>query len=131
MTNLGRTKRRQLLKGAGALSALGALTAFASPRAVFAKNTAEGQGPEGSWLVTITDISASGLPSSILALETDSAGGGYTATDQLSFMPFSLANPAHGSWKRTGERTFQNFILSPLPTDNRSPPTATRAIPKK
>ncbi len=127
MTNLGKTNRRQLLKGAGALSALGALTALASPTAAFAKNAAEGQGPEGSWLVTVTDISASGLPPSILALETYSAGGGYVETDQLSFMPSSLATPAHGSWKRTGERTFLLTYLT-LNYDTKGTPQGTSKV---
>src|ERR1700736_2086985 len=48
MTDLMQTKRRQLLKGAGVLSALGALTALGQPMAAFADST--GQGPEGSWL---------------------------------------------------------------------------------
>ncbi len=106
MTDLGKTKRRQLLKGAGVLSALGVLTALESPTAAFAKNSGAGQGPEGSWLFAVTATSASGLPSPILGLETYAAGGGYTETDQLSFMPSSLATPGHGSWRSTGERTF-------------------------
>jgi hypothetical protein len=106
MTDLGKTKRRQLLKGAGALSTLGVLAALEGPTAVFAKTTDGGQGPEGSWLFTVTATSASGLPSPVLGLETYAAGGGYTETDQLSFMPSTLATPGHGSWKRTGERTF-------------------------
>jgi hypothetical protein len=104
MTDLVQTKRRQLLKGAGVLSALGALTALGQPMAAFADST--GQGPEGSWLYTVTATSSSGLPSPVLGLETYAAGGGYTETDQLSFMPSSLATPGHGSWKLTGERTF-------------------------
>src|SRR6202051_3359687 len=106
MTDLGKTKRRQFLKGAGVLSALGALTALGSPTAASAKNSGAGQGPEGSWLFTVTATSASGLPSPILGLETYAAGGGYTETDQLSFMPSSLATPGHGSWRSTGERAF-------------------------
>ncbi len=106
MTDLAKTKRRQLLKGAGVLSALGILTALGRPMTAFAKNTASGQGPEGSWLFTVTATSASGLPSPIIGIETYAAGGGYTETDQLSFMPSSLATPGHGAWKRTGERTF-------------------------
>jgi hypothetical protein len=106
MTDLGKTKRRQLLKSAGVLSALGALTALGGPMTAFAKNTDAGQGPEGSWLFTVTATSSSGLPSPIMGIETYAAGGGYTETDQLSFMPSSLATPGHGSWKRTGERTF-------------------------
>ena len=61
MTDPGKTKRRQLLKGAGALSALGALTALGSPMAAFAKNSDAGQGPEGSWLFTVTATSSSDL----------------------------------------------------------------------
>ena len=106
MTDLAQTKRRQLLKGAGVLSALGALTALGQPMAAFADSTGADQGPEGSWLYTVTATSSSGLPSPVLGLETYAAGGGYTETDQLSFMPSSLATPGHGSWKRTGERTF-------------------------
>jgi hypothetical protein len=106
MTNLGRTKRRQLLKGAGTLSALGALTALGKPAVAFANSTNAAQGPEGSWFFTVTASSSSGLPSPIVGLETYAAGGGYTETDQLSFMPSTLATPGHGSWKRTGERTF-------------------------
>ena len=54
MTGPGKTKRRQLLKGAAALSALGALAALGSPTAASAKNTDGGHGPEGSWLYTAT-----------------------------------------------------------------------------
>jgi hypothetical protein len=106
MTGPSKTKRRQFLKGAAALSSLGALAALGSPTAASAKNTDSGQGPEGSWLFTVTATSSSGLPSPIIGIETYAAGGGYTETDQLSFMPSSLATPGHGSWKRTGERAF-------------------------
>ena len=113
MIDLGQTKRRQLLiRGAGVLSALGALTALGRPMEVFAKNTDAGQGPEGSWLFTVTTTSSSGLPSPIIGVETYAAGGGYTETDQLSFMPSTLATPGHGSWKRTGERTFLMTYLT-------------------
>jgi hypothetical protein len=127
MTKLGRTKRRQLLKGAGALSALGALTALGSPTAAFAKDTDEGHGPEGSWLFTVTIKSSSGLPSQIIGLETYAVGGGYTETDQLSFMPSSLATPAHGSWKRTGKRTFLLTYLT-LNYDTKGTPQGTSKV---
>ncbi|GAC1375412.1 MAG: hypothetical protein NVSMB44_43940 [Ktedonobacteraceae bacterium] len=127
MTDLEKTKRRQLLKGAGALSALGALAALGSPKAAFAKNTDEGQGPEGSWLFTVTATSSSGLPSPIFGLETYAAGGGYVETDQLSFMPSSLATPGHGSWKRTGERTFLLTYLT-LNYDTKGTPQGTSKI---
>ena len=106
MTYQVQTKRRRLLKGVGVLSALGALTALGQPMAAFADNADAVQGPEGSWLYSVTATSSSGLPSPVLGLETYAAGGGYTETDQLSFMPSSLATPGHGSWKLTGERTF-------------------------
>lgn len=105
MTDTDKTKRRYLLKGAGILGVLSALIALRRSMTAFA-NTNTDQGPEGSWLYTVTATSASGLPSPVLGIETYAAGGGYTETDQLSFMPSSLATPGHGSWKRTGERTF-------------------------
>ena len=106
MKDIVKTKRRRLLKGAGVLSALGALAALGSSTAAFASNSGAGQGPEGSWLYTVTATADSGLPSPIIGLETYAAGGGYTETDQLSFMPTSLATPGHGSWRSTGERAF-------------------------
>jgi len=106
MKDLLQTKRRHILKSAGALSALGVLTALGQPMAAFAESTDAGQGPEGSWFYTVTATSSSGPPSTVLGLETYAAGGGYTETDQLSFMPATLATPGHGSWKLTGERTF-------------------------
>ena len=59
------------------------------------------QGPEGSWIytVTITGYTFKGI-------ETYSAGGGYTEADQLSFIPFGVASAGHGAWKMTGEKTF-------------------------
>jgi hypothetical protein len=108
-----KTTRRQLLKGAGALSSL-ALAAFGSPTAAFAKNANENQGPvgpEGSWLYTVT-ITDHGPPFTELGLETYAAGGGYVGIDQLSFTPGSLGTPGHGSWISTGKRTFLLTFIS-------------------
>jgi len=127
MTDLGKTKRRQLLKSAGALSALGALAALESPTAAFAQNTHAGQGPEGSWLYTVTATSSSGPPSTVLGLETYSAGGGYIETDQFSFMHSSLATPGHGSWKLTGARTFLLTYIN-LSYDTHGTPQGTTKI---
>jgi len=127
MTVLGKTKRRQLLKGAGALSALGALAALESPTAAFAKNTNAEQGPEGSWLYSVTVRSSSGPPTTVLGLETYAAGGGYVETDQFSFMHASLATPGHGSWKSTGERTFLLTYLT-LSYDTQGEPQGTSKI---
>jgi len=106
-----KTTRRQLLKGAGALSSLGALVALGSPAAAFAKHANEDQGPEGSWLYTVT-ITNPDPPFTELGLETYVAGGGYVGIDQLSFTPGSLATPGHGSWKSTGKRTFLLTFLN-------------------
>ena len=127
MTVLGKTKRRQVLKGVGALSALGALAALESPSAAFAKNTNGGQGPEGSWLYTVTAKSSSGPPTTVLGLETYAAGGGYIETDQFSFMHSSLATPGHGSWKSTGVRTFLLTYLT-LSYDTQGAPQGTSKI---
>jgi len=105
MTVLVKTKRRQLLRGAAVLTALVVLSALGSPTAAFAQNSPS-QGPEGSWLYTVTIPNPPGAPIVFLGTETYSAGGGYVETDQLSFMHSSLATPGHGSWKSTGERTF-------------------------
>ena len=105
------TTRRQLLKSAGALSSLGALAALGSPTAAFAKSANEDQGPEGSWLYTVT-ITDSDPTFTELGLETYGAGGGYVGIDQLSFTPGSLATPGHGSWKSTGKRTFLLTFLN-------------------
>jgi hypothetical protein len=105
MTVLVKTKRRQLLRGAAVLTALVVLSALGSPTAAFAQNSPS-QGPEGSWLYTVTIPNPPGAPIVFLGTETYSAGGGYVEADQLSFMPGSLATAGHGAWKSTGERTF-------------------------
>jgi len=59
------------------------------------------QGPEGSWLYTVT------IPGyTFLGIETYSGGGGYTEADQLSFTPTAVASAGHGAWQKTGEKTF-------------------------
>jgi hypothetical protein len=121
-----KTTRRQLLKGAGALSSLGALAALGSPTAAFGKNANEEQGPEGSWLYTVT-ITNPGPPFTELGLETYSADGGYVGIDQLSFMPGSLATPGHGSWISTGKRTFLLTFLN-LTYDAAGTPQGTSKI---
>ena len=88
------------------------LAALESPTAAFAQNTNADQGPEGSWLYTVTVTSSSGPPTTVLGLETYAAGGGYVETDQFSFMHASLATPGHGSWKNTGKRTFLLTFLN-------------------
>jgi hypothetical protein len=106
-------KSCQFLKlSAAALTILVALIPLGVPATATAQNAAESkavlsgsltppQGPEGSWLYTVT------IPGYIFqGIETYSAGGGYTEADQLSFSPLAVASAGHGAWKMTGDKTF-------------------------
>jgi hypothetical protein len=110
MTDLVKAKRRQLLKGAAALTVLVALAVLGGPAAAFAQDAIQSnvasQTPEGSWLYTVTIPNSSGAPIVFLGTETYSAGGGYVEADQLSFTPGYLATAGHGGWKSTGNNTF-------------------------
>jgi hypothetical protein len=65
------------------------------------------QGPQGSWLYTVT------IPGyTWQGIETYSAGGGYTEADQLSFTPTAVASAGHGAWKMTGGNTFDLTYLN-------------------
>lgn len=102
-TNVLKTKWRSLAKCAPAV--LTVLLAIAvggtSPAALAEEGAPNCQGPEGSWLYTVT------IPGyTFQGIETYSAGGGYTEADQLSFSPLSVASAGHGAWKSTGEKTF-------------------------
>lgn len=107
MTHL-RSNRRQLLKRAGVL---GVGAALLTPVAVSARSTNAAQGPEGSWLSTVT-VSGSGGPPPFLALETFAAGGGYVEIDQADFAPPVFGSPGHGAWESTGEGTFAATFLA-------------------
>ena len=113
-TDWMKAKSRQLLKysSAAVMTALVALAALGTPTAAVAQHIAEpegllgllcpqSQGPEGSWLYTVT------IPgfTTFQGVETYSAGGGYSEADQLSFIPGSVASAGHGVWKSTGEKT--------------------------
>jgi hypothetical protein len=125
-------KTCQLLKAsAAALTILVALMLLGAPKAA-AQNADESkvqckrlpQGPEGSWLYTVT------IPGyTFQGIETYSAGGGYTEADQLSFNPIAVASAGHGAWKMTGERTFDltyvNLTFDSFSTGN---PTGTLKV---
>ena len=95
-----------------ALTALGALIPLGVPTAASAQNSPQfsaslPEGPEGSWLYTVT------IPGySFQGIETYSAGGGYTEADQLSFSPIAVASAGHGAWKMTGGSTFNLTYLN-------------------
>ncbi len=110
-TNL---KSCQFLKvSVAALTVLAALI-LGAPAAATAQTTAQlsgnlqqAQGPEGSWLYTVT------IPGyTFQGIETYSAGGGYTEADQLSFNPLAVASAGHGAWKMTGGNTFNLTYLN-------------------
>ena len=109
-----KTKRPLLFKYAAAVIAVmltiaafaGSCTAFAQDATAaaasgFGQWGPHSQGPEGSWLYTVT------IPGyTFQGIETYAAGGGYSEADQLSFTPDAVASAGHGAWKMTGERTF-------------------------
>ena len=101
---------RHLNNVVAVLAVLAGLAMFGGPAVATAQNAAESnaqlnnchpQGPEGSWLYTVT------IPGyTFQGIETYSAGGGYTEADQLSFSPIAVASAGHGAWKMTGGKTF-------------------------
>ena len=100
MTEL-RTNRRQVLKRAGVL---GATAALLSPSAALAQNTSATEGPEGSWLATLT---VAGGPPPFKVLITFDAGGGLVESEQGDEAPGSpptLFSPGHGAWISTGSK---------------------------
>jgi len=109
------TKSWQFLSlSAAALTVLAALISLGAPATATAQTTAqlsgslhEAQGPQGSWLYTVT------IPGyTFQGIETYSAGGGYTEADQLSFSPLAVASAGHGAWQTTGQRTFNLTYLN-------------------
>lgn len=97
-----------------ALTVVMALISLGTPAAATAQTTAQlsaslqlAQGPQGSWLYTVT------IPGfTFQGIETYSAGGGYTEADQLSFNPLAVASAGHGAWQMTGQRTFNLTYLN-------------------
>jgi len=109
------TNSSQFLKlSVAALTVLAALIPLGAPAAATAQSTAQlsgsllqAQGPQGSWLYTVT------IPGyTFQGIETYSAGGGYVEADQLSFSPLAVASAGHGAWQMTGQRTFNLTYLN-------------------
>jgi hypothetical protein len=108
-----KTDSCRLLKlSAVALTVLGALIPLGVSTAASAQNAPQfsaslPQGPEGSWLYTVT------IPGyTFQGIETYSAGGGYTETDQRSFSTIAVASAGHGAWKMTGGNRFNLTYLN-------------------
>ncbi len=109
------TKSCKFLKlSVAALTVLMALVSLGAPAAANAQTTTQlsgsllqAQGPQGSWLYTVT------IPGyRFQGIETYSPGGGYTEADQLSFNPLAVASAGHGAWQMTGQRTFNLTYLN-------------------
>ena len=101
-------KTRALIVSLLALVVTMAFASSAEPKALASNTDAaeskaelKTQGPEGSWLYTVT------IPGfTFQGIETYAAGGGYTEADQLSFNPVAVASAGHGAWKMTDGKTF-------------------------
>lgn len=105
MTDL-RSTRRQVLKRAGVL---GATAALLSPTAALAKQNDTAQGPEGSWLTTITPTAPGSVP--FKGLVTFDKGGGLVESGQGDEAPPILTSPGHGAWVNSGSDDIAfNFI---------------------
>jgi hypothetical protein len=116
-----RLARRRMLRGAGALGMLGAVTALAGQERVHADADAsslgpvsqlpEAQGPAvsvlGTWLETIT--SPDNVFPAFQTLTTYAAGGGLISTASIDLNPATLGSGAFGAWVGTGDRTFRWF----------------------
>ena len=95
-----------------ALTVLAALLPLGVPAATAqtaaqSSGSEQAQGPQGSWLYTVT------IPGyTFQGIETYSAGGGYMEADQLSFSPLAVASAGHGAWQMTGQRTFNLTYLN-------------------
>jgi hypothetical protein len=126
------TKPCQFLKlCVSVVTILMTLISLGTPASATAQTTAqlsgslqEIQGPEGSWLYTVT------IPGyTFQGIETYSTGGGYTEADQLSFNPIAVASAGHGAWKMTGGNTFNltylNFTFDAFSSGN---PTGTLKV---
>jgi hypothetical protein len=99
-----RVDRRQILKGAGALGAVGALAAFPNPMATRA---GDGKGNDhgvlGSWIFNVTNTSGPGAGAKITAFITFVGGGGLVETDLNAGRPNRPSGPGHGAWISTSE----------------------------
>jgi hypothetical protein len=109
-----RLDRRDILKGIGAVGALGALATVpnALPAHASAEAGADPSGIEGTWLSTMINKSTMPMQSGAAApqmiaqvLCTYTGGGGLLATGTTDEAAGSRSSPGHGAWVRVGPRT--------------------------
>ena len=133
MEGMAKPRLRHLHNVVAVLAVLAGLAVFGGPAAATAQTAAESkaqftgwlpQGPEGSWLYTVT------IPGyTFQGIETYSSGGGYTEADQLSFSPIAVASAGHGAWKMTGEKTFVlTYLNLTFDAFSRGNPTGTLKV---
>ena len=73
-------------------------------------DSAVGQSPEGTWMVSVTFTTPTTVfPSSFLGFDSYMAGGVYIGTSNVGTQPY------HGQWERVGDRqfvqTFRFFVF--------------------
>ena len=114
-----RVDRRQILKGATALRAIGTLAALDAPMRASADEKDSDHGDrahsiEGSWLVAVSFTNGGPLQQ---VLHSYAAGGVVVQTQQGDPLALPVSSgPGLGTWVQTEERTFGVTILK-LVTD--------------
>jgi hypothetical protein len=105
-TQLG---RRQMLKRAGVLGAVGTLAAIPTSALAGSDDHQEGgRGLVGAWIDTVSSTDTP--PLIFQTLTTYDTGGGLTATASIdSTPPDFLSSPTHGAWVRTEGRSYRWF----------------------
>lgn len=104
-----RLDRRQILKGAGALGAAGALAALQVPASAHADDGArDTKDLEGTWLV---DVIPSVRPSGFKALHSYTPGGIFIGSATVDLASTTPTGGAQGVWVKTGGREFAARIV--------------------
>jgi hypothetical protein len=105
-----RLDRREILKGAGAITGATALVAVQAITTVHAQEDEHHPRNSvlGTWLERVIPNAFPGFD----VLITFDAGGGLIASSSGDLTPGTLSGPVHGVWVRTGNRSFSWFGLA-------------------
>jgi len=101
--------RREVLKSAGAVGAAGLLAVVSGPQVAAAdegEDDRDSKSPAGTWFET-----DEGATFKFGVLVTFDLGGGLVATADIDSIKNSnlLGSPTHGSWVKTGGRSYRWF----------------------
>ncbi len=106
-----RLARRQILAGAAAVGAAGALTALHGSLPARADDASDDvAGLDGSWLATVT-VAGTGAPPPFKDLYSYSRGGVVIRSRQGEMLPPFPATAGQGTWIYSGDRTFAATIV--------------------